>query len=92
LEDTHLPFSNLVMAFPMPDKFKMPHIKKYDGSKDPTEHVENFWERFILHGTLDEIACRAFPLTLVRVAKDWFARLLIKSVDKFKDLGYLFLA
>ena len=32
LEDTHLPFFDRVMAFPMLDKFKMPHIEKYDGS------------------------------------------------------------
>ena len=92
LEDTHLPFSERVMTFPMSDKFKMPRIEKYNGSGYLTEHVENFREHLILHGTPDEIACKAFPLTLARVANDWFARLLPKSVDNFKDLGYLFLA
>jgi hypothetical protein len=80
------------MAFPMPDKFKMSHVKQYNGSRDPTKHVENFWAHLILHGAPNEIACRAFPLTLAKVAKDWFARLPPKSVDNFKDLGYLFLA
>jgi hypothetical protein len=92
LEDTYLPFSNRVMVFPIPDKFKMPHVDKYNGSGDPTEHVENFHAHLILLGTPDEIACRAFPLTLAEVAKDWFARLPPKSVDNIKDLGYLFLA
>jgi hypothetical protein len=80
------------MAVPMPNKFKMPRIKKYDGSGDPMEHVKNFREHLILHGTSDEIACKVFPLTLVEEVKDWFARLPPKFVDKFKDLGYLFLA
>jgi hypothetical protein len=72
------------MAFPMPDKFKMPRVEKYDGSKDPTKHVENF--------RANDVACRAFLLTLAEVANDWFTRRPPKSVDNFKDLGYLFLA
>jgi hypothetical protein len=83
LEDTHLPFSDQVMAFPMPDKFKMPRISKYDCSGDLAEHVKNFWEHLVLHGTPDEIACRAFPLTLSEVAKDWFDKLTPKLADKF---------
>jgi hypothetical protein len=45
----------------------------------------------MLHGTLDEIACRAFPLTLKTLAKDWFEGLDPKFVDNFKTLGCLFL-
>jgi hypothetical protein len=56
LEDTHLPFSDRVMVFPMPDKFKMPRISKYDGSGDPTKHLENFRKHLVLHGTPDEIS------------------------------------
>ena len=86
-----LPLSDLVMSFPMLDKFKMSCVDRYDGSEDPLKHVENFHAHLILHGTPDEIACRAFPLTFAGVAKDWFARLPPKLVDNFKDLGYLFL-
>jgi hypothetical protein len=75
----------------MPDKFKMPRIEKYDGSGDPQDHLEAFREHLILHGTPDKIACRAFPLTLKGVAKDWFTRLPPKSVGTFKELGRLFL-
>jgi hypothetical protein len=91
LEDESLPFTGRVKAFPMPDKFKMPRIEKYDGNGDPQEHLEAFREHIILHGTPDEIACRAFPLTLKGVAKDWFTGLPPKSVGTFKDLGRLFL-
>ena len=51
----------------------------------PSEHI-------VLHGTPNAIACRAFPLTLKEVAKDWFTGLPPKSVDTFKELGRLFLA
>jgi hypothetical protein len=76
----------------MPDKFKMPRVEKYDGSGDPKVHIEAFQEHLILHGTSDEIACRAFPLTLTKVAKNWFTGLPPKLVDNFKELGYQFLA
>ena len=91
LDDENLPFSEQVKAYTMPDKFKMPCVEKYDRGGDPKAHLEVFREHLILHGTLDEIACRAFPLTLTEVANDWFTGLLLKSVNSFKELGHLFL-
>ena len=70
LDNENLPFSEQVKVYAMPDKFKMPRVEKYDGSGDPKVHLEAFQEHFILHGTPDEIACRAFPLTLTRMVKD----------------------
>jgi hypothetical protein len=92
LDDENLPFSEQVRVFTMPDKFKMPHIKKYDGSGDPKVHLEAFQEHFILHGTPDDIACRAFLLTLTGVAKDWFTGLPPKLVNSFKELRHQFLS
>jgi hypothetical protein len=91
LEDESLPFTERVKEYPMPDKFKMPRIEKYNGSGDPQDHLEAFREHIILHSTPDEIACRAFPLTLTGVAKEWFTGLPPKSVGTFKELGRLFL-
>ena len=92
LDDENLPFTEPVRAYAMPDKFKMPRVEKYDRSGDPQSHLEAFREHIVLHGTPDAIACRAFPLTLTRVAKDWFTGLPPKSVGTFKELGHLFLA
>jgi hypothetical protein len=91
LEDESLPFIERVKTYPMQDKFKMPRIEKYDGNGDSQEHLEAFREHLILHGTPNEIACRAFPLTLKGVVKDWFTGLPPKSVGTFKELGRLFL-
>jgi hypothetical protein len=91
LKDENLPFTKRVKKFPMPNKFKMPRIEKYDESGDPQAHLEAFREHIILHGTPNEIACKAFPLTLRGVAKDWFTELPPKSVGTFKELGHLFL-
>ena len=62
LDDENLPFTEPVRAYAMLDKFKMPRVKKYDGSRDPQSHLEAFREHIVLHGTPDAIACRAFPL------------------------------
>ena len=87
LDDENLPFSERIRDYIMPNKFKMPRVEKYDGSGDPQAHLEAFRKHIILHGTLDEITCRAFPLTLKGVAKVWFTGLPSKSVGTFKELG-----
>jgi hypothetical protein len=81
-----LPFTNRVLNFPLPDKFKDPRVDKYDGSGDPSDHVEGFRAHLALHRTPDEIACRAFPLTLKGVAKDLFSNLKPQSIDNFDTL------
>ena len=39
---TDSPFTTAVNSFPMPHKFRMPHIDSYDGVKDPLDHLETF--------------------------------------------------
>ena len=92
LDDENLPFIEPIRAYTMPNKFKMPRVEKYDGRGDLQAHLEAFREHIILHVTLDAIACKAFPLTLRGVAKDWFTELPPKSVGTFKELRRLFLA
>jgi hypothetical protein len=88
---TTLPFTNRVLDFLLPNKFKDPRVDKYDGSGDPSDHVEGFHVHLVLHGTLDEIACRAFLLTLKGVAKDWFSNLKPQSIDNFDTLRRQFM-
>jgi hypothetical protein len=88
---TTLPFTNRVLNFPLPNKFKDPRVDKYDGSGDPSDHIEGFRAHLALYGTPDEIACRAFPLTLKGVAKDWFNNLKPQSIDSFDTLGRQFM-
>jgi hypothetical protein len=66
------------------EKFKVLQIQSYDGTGDPVKHIENFWVHLNLHSTPDEVACRAFPLTLTGNAQDWFRRLPLGSIDLFE--------
>jgi hypothetical protein len=66
------PFTERVMAIQLPEKFKILAIQAYTGIEDPTEHLENYKMHMDLQGTPQEMACRAFPLTLSGSARDWF--------------------
>ena len=35
-------FTAAVNSFPLPHKFRMPHIDSYNGVKDPLDHLETF--------------------------------------------------
>jgi hypothetical protein len=85
MENTNVPFTSRVMSFPLPDKFKMPQVDKFDGNGDHANHIESLLAHFILHGSPDKISCRAFPLILAGVAKEWFGRLPSNSVDDFNS-------
>ncbi|XP_062149502.1 uncharacterized protein LOC133858081 [Alnus glutinosa] len=91
LMGTDSPFTRRVADYQLPDKFKVPQILSYAGDRDPLDHLENFKAHLDLHGTPDEVACRAFPLTLSGNARDWFRKLPPNSVDQFKELSKIFL-
>ena len=89
---TDSPFTAAVNSFPLPHKFRMPHIDSYNGVKDPLDHLETFKTLMHLQGVVDEIMCRAFPTTLKGAARIWFSRLTPNSVSTFKELRAQFTA
>ena len=52
---TNSPFTLFVNSFPLPQKFRMPQIKSYDGVKDPLDHLETFKTLMHLQRVPDEI-------------------------------------
>jgi hypothetical protein len=75
LRGTYSPFTRRVVDYQLPEKFKVPQILSYAGDGDPLDHLDNFWSHLDLHGSPDEVVCRAFPLTLSGNARDWFRKL-----------------
>jgi len=57
-------FTKHILAIQLLKKFKIPTIQTYTGVEDPTEHLDNYKTHMDLQGTPQELACRAFPLTL----------------------------
>ena len=56
---TDSPFIAAINFFPLPHKFRMPHIDSYDGVKDLVHHLETFKTLMHLQGVEDQIMCRA---------------------------------
>ena len=84
------PFTPSINSFPLPQKFRMPQIKSYDGVKDPFDHLKTFKTLMHLQGVPDEIMCRAFPTTLKGPTRIWFSRLMPSSINTFKELNAQF--
>ena len=87
---TNSPFTICVNSCPLPQKFRMSQIESYDGVKDPFDHLETFKTLMHLQGVPDEIMCRAFPTTLKSLARIWFSRLMLNSINTFKELSTQF--
>ena len=85
-------FTATINSFPLPHKFRMPHIDSYDEVKDPLNHLETFKKLMHLQGVADEIMCRAFLTMLKGAARIWFSRLTPNSVSTFKELSAQFIA
>ena len=87
---TNSPFTTSVNSFSLPHKFRMPQIDSYEGVKDPLDHLETFKTLMHFQGAADEIMCRAFPTTLKGLARLWFNRLTLNSINTFKELSAQF--
>ena len=87
---TDSPFTTSVNSFPLPQKFRMPQIKSYNGVKDPLNHLETFKTLMHLQGVPNEIMCKAFPTTLKGPIIIWFSRLMPNSINTFKELSSQF--
>ena len=64
VQQTESPFTARVLHFPLPAKFKMPHIETFDGTKDPVDHLNTYKNQIELHGYQEPVRCRAFAITL----------------------------
>ena len=92
VQQTESPFTVEVLHFPLPTKFRMPHIKAFDGIKDPVDHLNTYKNQMELHEYQDPVRCRAFTITLKGSALAWFNRLPPASVSSFKELSIAFIS
>ena len=63
--------------------FKMPPMEPYDGTLDLLDHVESFKTLMLLHGVLDALLCKVFPMTFRGPMRAWFVRLESSCVHSF---------
>lgn len=86
---TNSSFTTKVLECPMPLKFHLPQLKSFDGLKDPLDHITTFKMTLSLQQPPKKILCHSFP-TLKGVARVWFSKLAISSIDNFEQLGNSF--
>ncbi|KAL2461667.1 Gag-pol polyprotein [Abeliophyllum distichum] len=87
--DRHSPFMDDILAKPLLEKLKMPHLTSYEDGNDAVGHLERYTSWMELQGASDAITCRAFPLTFGNRAMRWFKKLPQRSIRSWNDLSGL---
>ena len=77
------PFTKRVDEYPLPAKFKVPHLETFDRLKDSFDYLDSFRTVMRLQGVSDEIMCRAFPMNLRGSARVWFNQFETGSINIF---------
>ncbi|VFQ79936.1 unnamed protein product [Cuscuta campestris] len=85
------PFSKRIMSCPLPDNFKTPQVKAYNGTTNPQDHLARFRANVVMYAYPEEIKCRCFLATLEGQDCEWFHKLPKGSIDKWSDLAHKFL-
>ncbi|GJV73179.1 reverse transcriptase domain-containing protein [Tanacetum coccineum] len=84
-------FTPLIRYFDFP-KTRMPsHIKTYDGSEDPKDHLKIFQSAAKTKRWAMPTWCHMFNSTLTGNARVWFDDLLKETIDSYDDLKKAFL-
>ncbi|GJW21950.1 reverse transcriptase domain-containing protein [Tanacetum coccineum] len=85
------PFTPRICYFDFP-KTRMPsHIKTYDGSEDPEDHLKIFQAAAKTERWAMPTCCHMFNSTLTGNARVWFNNLPAESIDIYDDLKKAFL-
>ncbi|GJZ02218.1 reverse transcriptase domain-containing protein [Tanacetum coccineum] len=84
------PFTPRIRHFSLP-RTRMPsHIKTYDESRDPEDHLKLFQSASKTEGWAMPTWCHMFNSTLTGNARVWFDKLPKESIDSYKDLRTTF--
>ena len=92
IQQTESPFTVGVLHFPPSEKFKMPQIEMFNGTKDPLDHLNTYKNQMELHGYQDPVRCRAFAIKLKGPTLTWFNRLPPSSIPSFTKLSIAFIS
>ncbi|GJZ77570.1 reverse transcriptase domain-containing protein [Tanacetum coccineum] len=84
------PFTLRIRHFCLP-RTRMPsHVKTYDGSGDPEDHLKLFQSAAKTEGWAMPTWCHMFNSTLTGNARVWFDKLPKESIDSYEDLRTAF--
>ncbi|XP_071688494.1 uncharacterized protein [Rutidosis leptorrhynchoides] len=79
-------FITRIAEYPLPRNLGIPSIGVYDGTTDPEDFLTMFEGVMRLQHCEEEVTCHMFPMVLHKMAREWFASLLLRSIISFLDL------
>nr|XP_016478591.1 PREDICTED: uncharacterized protein LOC107799962 [Nicotiana tabacum] len=89
------PFLPSAAPKPIPKKFRMPNIPKYNGTSDPNEHVTSYTcgikGNNLNDDEIESVLLKTFVETLSKVAMIWYHNLPPNSIDSFNMLADSFI-
>ncbi|GJR02346.1 reverse transcriptase domain-containing protein [Tanacetum coccineum] len=85
------PFTPRIRYFDFPKTIMPSHIKTYDGSEDPEDHLKIFQSAAKTERWAMPTWCHMFNSTLIENAKVWFDDLPKETIDSYDDLKKAFL-
>ncbi|GJW34224.1 reverse transcriptase domain-containing protein [Tanacetum coccineum] len=84
------PFTPRIRHFSLPGTRMPSHVKTYDGSRDPEDHLKLFQSAIKTEGWAMPTWCHMFNSTLTGNARVWFDKLPKESIDSYEDLRTAF--
>ncbi|KAL0366128.1 UNVERIFIED_CONTAM: hypothetical protein Sradi_3502900 [Sesamum radiatum] len=85
-QNRNFPFSNKILTEVVDPSFRMPDLPKYDGTKDPQEHVAVFELVMNLNGQSSSINAKLFVTTLTGKVQEWLTSLPSGGIETFEQL------
>ncbi|KAL0451464.1 UNVERIFIED_CONTAM: hypothetical protein Slati_1124500 [Sesamum latifolium] len=85
-QNRNSPFSNKILTEVVDPSFRLPDLPKYDGTKDPQEHIAAFELVMNLYGQSSAINAKLFVTTLTGKVQEWFTSLPSGGIETFDQL------
>ncbi|XP_059664133.1 uncharacterized protein LOC132309889 [Cornus florida] len=86
------PFTDDVYIVEWPKKFTMPSFTQFDGTGDPSRHLDHYAQKMALDDRNNPWMCKVFPTSLTGAALEWFRNRPHKSILDYVTLCTMFLA
>ena len=80
-------FAPNIAATAYPSGFRMPHLSKFNGDGDPSDHLGMFNTLMMAHNIGPELRCLIFPSTLTGPARQWFKQSKRQSISSWKTFS-----
>ena len=84
------PFIDIVTNTPLPTQWEPFTLDRYTGEIDLDEHLKVYITHVALYASNNVVFCKAFPITLIGLAFEWFTTLPLYSIDCFDTRSHLF--